>query len=127
MNQNRFPMADLCLPLYLVVSQLQEDYDTYEEGLLSWQEIEVLYDALEDGLVSISSDGKVKRSNLVNFKKLAASFKPLVGTKVVNKWKRNRAEFELGGDFPPKNLPPASYSPPPTHQKIQRAILNNVI
>lgn len=126
MNQNRFPMADLCLPLYLVVSQLQEDYDTYEEGLLSWQEIEVLYDALEDGLVSISSDGKVKRSNLVNFKKLAASFKPLVGTKVVNKWKRNRAEFELGGDFPPKNLPPA-YSPPPTHQKIQRAILNNVI
>jgi len=28
-----------------------------------------------------------------SFKKLSTSFKSLVGTKVVNKWKRNRAEL----------------------------------
>ena len=57
------------------------------------EEIETLYDLIEDGLLTKLSNGKVNKSNPINFKKLAASFKPLVGTKVVNKWKRNRAEL----------------------------------
>ena len=42
--------------------------------------------------------GKRKKSKIpaadeYNFKKLAASFKGIVGTKVANKWRRNRAEL----------------------------------
>ena len=92
-NQSRFPMSELCLPLYLVVEQLRDDYDQEEEGeLLSWEDMENLYDTIQNGLVQLSN-GKVKTSNSINFKRLASSFKSLVGTKVVNKWKRNRSEL----------------------------------
>lgn len=93
-NRNRFTIGELCLPLYLVVSQLQEDYNREEDdGTLSWAEIETLYDIVENGIVMQLGDGKAKRSNSINFKKLAASFGPLVGKKVVSKWKRNRSEL----------------------------------
>eukprot|EP00956_Cyclotella_meneghiniana_P041512 scaffold229302_cov61-Cyclotella_meneghiniana.AAC.10 len=92
-NQNRFTMGELCLPLYLVASQLQEDYDQEEDnGILSWEEIEQLYNLLEEGLNSLCG-GNRKLSNSLSFKRLASSFGPLVGKKVVNKWKRNRAEL----------------------------------
>lgn len=93
-NQHRFTMGELCLPLYLVASQLQEDYERdRDEGFLSCQEIESLHDVIEDALLIKLDNSKAKRSNSFNFKKLAASFGPLVGKKVVSKWKRNRAEL----------------------------------
>jgi tRNA dihydrouridine synthase A len=93
-NQNRFTMSELCLPLYLVVSQLQQDYENeVDDGLLSWRDIETLYDTIEDGLAMHLSTGKVKKSPSINFKKLATSFGPLCGKKVVSKWKRNRSEL----------------------------------
>ncbi|KAL3787426.1 hypothetical protein HJC23_001823 [Cyclotella cryptica] len=93
-NQNQFTIGELCLPLYLIVAQLQEDYEQERESnLLSWEEIETLHNIIEDGLLTKLSNGKMKKSNSIKFKKLASSFKPLVGTKVVNKWKRNRAEL----------------------------------
>lgn len=92
-TQNRFTIGELCLPLYLVVSQLQEDYGQEEDnGILTWEEIEQLYDFLEDGLNRFGL-GSIKTSNSINFKRLASSFGPMVGKKVVNKWKRNRAEL----------------------------------
>ena len=91
--QSSFPISELCLPLYLVVEQLREDYEQEEEGdLLSWEDMEDLYDIIQDGLKELGS-GKVKTSSSVNFKRLASSFKSVVGTKVVNKWKRNRSEL----------------------------------
>jgi tRNA-dihydrouridine synthase A len=37
-NQNHFTMGELCLPLYLIVSQLQGDYEQQSENnLLSWR------------------------------------------------------------------------------------------
>ena len=92
-NQSQFTMSDLCLPLYLAVEQLREDYDQDEEGdLLTWEDMEDLYDSVQDGLKELGGN-KIKTSSSINFKKLASSFKPLVGTKVANKWKRNRAEL----------------------------------
>ena len=92
-NQSQFTMSDLCLPLYLAVEQLREDYDQDEEGdLLAWEDMEDLYDSVQDGLKELGGI-KIKTSSSINFKKLASSFKPLVGTKVANKWKRNRAEL----------------------------------
>ena len=89
---SHFPMSELCLPLYLIVEQLREDYEKEEETLLSWEEIESIYDIIQGGLTQLGSDN-VNTSNSINFKKLATSFKSLVGKKVVNKWKRNRSEL----------------------------------
>ena len=92
-NQSKFSLADICLPLFLVVEQLQEDYEEEENNaLLSWEDMESLYDSIQVGLVE-QGRGNVVISDSVNFKRLASSFKPLVGTKVVNKWKRNRSEL----------------------------------
>jgi len=92
-NQSRFTLSEICLPLFLVVEQLREEYDQDEEGdLLSWEDMENLYDSIQGGLKELGGS-KVKTSSSINFKKLASSFKPLVGTKVANKWKRNRAEL----------------------------------
>jgi tRNA dihydrouridine synthase A len=101
-NDSCFTTAELCLPLYLVVEQLREDYEEdelHEEYLLSYEEMESLYDSIQDGIAQlkaiIGTGRREKNENLnsLNFKRLSASFKSLVGTKVVNKWKRNRAEL----------------------------------
>jgi tRNA-dihydrouridine synthase A len=99
--------ADLCLPLFLIVEQLREDYDSddnYDNDddpslLFSYEEMEFLHDILQDGILQLASSGSggnggggTPKSG-VNFKRLSTSFKSLVGTKVVNKWKRNRAEL----------------------------------
>ena len=107
-------MAELCLPLFLVVKQLREDYnncdheDFLEDGrddddenliLLSYEEMEYLYFTIQDGLHDLMGKGGnhyatySRDSSLVNFKKLSSSFKVLARTKVVNKWKRNRSEL----------------------------------
>ena len=92
-NQSKFSLANICLPLFLVVEQLWEDYKEEENNaLLSWEDMESLYDSIQVGLVE-QGRGNIVISDSVNFKRLASSFKPLVGTKVVNKWKRNRSEL----------------------------------
>lgn len=91
-DKQQFTLAELCLPLYLVSEQLREDYEENEPVQLSWEDIELLHDLLQEGLVELSN-GKVKPNASINFKKLTSSFKPVVGTKVVNKWRRNRAEL----------------------------------
>jgi tRNA-dihydrouridine synthase A len=103
-NEN-IPLSELCLPLYLVLEQLKEDYVEGKDGnsclsespvLLSHLEIESLYEALYSIICQIESikGAKVKHQNLdYNFKKLSTSLKRIVGTKVFNKWKRNRIEL----------------------------------
>ena len=124
-------IAELCLPLFLIVEQLRDDYDyeydddddegnniddefdpiflpttkqRQEKPMLTYDEIESLYEVLVDGLDQIieelspknnNSNKKMKKkdNNDINFKRLSSMFKSLVGTKVVNKWKRNRAEL----------------------------------
>ena len=130
-------IAELCLPLFLIVEQLRDDYDyeydddddddddddegnniddefdpiflpttkqRQEKPMLTYDEIESLYEVLVDGLDQIieelspknnNSNKKMKKkdNNDINFKRLSSTFKSLVGTKVVNKWKRNRAEL----------------------------------
>ena len=106
-KQPPYTIAELCLPLFLVVEQLRDDYNYEEEEdvtykpLLSYAEIEDLYDIVVEGVASLEDlckKGKAKKKtkidqNEINFKRLSSSFKSLVGTKVVNKWKRNRSEL----------------------------------
>lgn len=102
-------IADLCLPLFLITEQLKEDYDyedddmqdgsVAERPILNYDDIESLYDVLQDGVAEIEEifnrgkKTKKKQGSGTNFKRLSSSFKSLVGTKVANKWKRNRAEL----------------------------------
>ena len=106
-KQPPYTIAELCLPLFLVVEQLRDDYNYEEEEdftykpLLSYAEIEELYDIVVEGVSSLEDlckKGKAKKKtkidqNEINLKRLSSSFKSLVGTKVVNKWKRNRSEL----------------------------------
>jgi tRNA dihydrouridine synthase A len=97
-------LQDILLPMYLVSEQLREDYEAHlydepgREPVLCEDEISNLHAALVEGLQSLESatgrKGKQKISaTSINFKKLSSSFKGLVGAKVTNKWKRNRAEL----------------------------------
>ena len=108
------PLAELLLPIYLVLEQLREDHAFYEDGSrndgdgcgwtphLTAEDIKIMYGVISDGMMRLEefSDGgrskgksKVPSRDCLHFKKLSASFKGFVGTKVVNKWKRNRAEL----------------------------------
>ena len=97
-------IAELSLPLFLITEQLRDDYDYEDEHeverpMLSYDDIEALYDVIQEGVTQLeefSNKGKKKKkkeSDDMNFKRLSSSFKSLVGTKVANKWKRNRAEL----------------------------------
>jgi len=107
-NRQRYTIGELCLPLFLTVEQLGDDYDfdestddnSEERPLLGYEEVESLYDIIKDGvshLEELVGNGKKKNKGNegddINFKRLSSSFKALVGTKVANKWKRNRAEL----------------------------------
>ena len=106
--------AELFLPLYLVVEQIREDYDILcertalnngelDEHFMTMETIEEIYEIIVEYLLQQADEarggaGKRKKSKIpaareYNFKKLAASFKGIVGTKVANKWRRNRAEL----------------------------------
>eukprot|EP00563_Minutocellus_polymorphus_P001911 CAMPEP_0181034774 /NCGR_PEP_ID=MMETSP1070-20121207/7983_1 /TAXON_ID=265543 /ORGANISM="Minutocellus polymorphus, Strain NH13" /LENGTH=416 /DNA_ID=CAMNT_0023112317 /DNA_START=119 /DNA_END=1369 /DNA_ORIENTATION=- len=103
--------AELFLPLYLVVEQLREDFDYLCEGmdlddetsgqLVSADTAEDMYGMIVEYLLQLEGGlggGKRKKSKIpsvdeFNFKKLASSFKGIVGTKVASKWRRNRAEL----------------------------------
>ena len=104
-------IAELCLPLFLITEQLRDDYDFEEDDkrdgfileeerpMLTYDDIESLYDVVQDAVVQLeelSNRGKKKKKKHggdMNFKRLSSSFKSLVGNKVANKWKRNRAEL----------------------------------
>ena len=101
-DRRNIPVMDLCLPLYLIVEQLREDYDAVicgDSTMMTKEEMEVIHDAIRDCLVRMSDVNgggniwKKNASNDVNFKRLSTSFKGLVGKKVLSKWKRNRAEM----------------------------------
>jgi len=107
-NRQRYTIAELCLPLFLTVEQLRDDYDfdesacdeSEESPLLSYEEVESLYDIIRDGVSHLeelvgngNKKNKWNEGDDINFKRLSSSFKALVGTKVANKWKRNRAEL----------------------------------
>ncbi len=103
-HKQRFTTADLCLPLYLVTEQLKDDWDYDEEDnpslkapFLSYDEIESLYEVIIDGIIHLQdccNKGGKKTKNTNNaYKQISTSIKSLAGTKVVNKWKRNRAEL----------------------------------
>jgi tRNA dihydrouridine synthase A len=105
-KEQNIPLSELCLPLYLVIEQLKEDYTRDEDdsvclsespALLNHIEIESLYEDLQNiicEIESIKSGKAVHRNADCNFKKLTSSLKGIVGTKVFNKWKRNRLELQ---------------------------------
>ena len=104
-HRQRFTTSDLCLPLYLVVEQLKDDWDYDEDDspsnkdipLLTYDEIESLNGVIQEGITNLqeccNKRGKKAKNSSNVYKQLATSIKSLAGTKVVNKWKRNRAEL----------------------------------
>ena len=97
-------LQDACLPVFLITEQLREDHDAHfsESNVplpsLSLEEIENIHASIVEGLQRVADlSGKRGKRELsassINFKKLSNSFKGVVGTKVANKWKRNRAEL----------------------------------
>jgi tRNA-dihydrouridine synthase len=106
-KQSHFPtLSDLCLPLYMISEQLREDYeeeddlsdnDTSSERWLKDADIESIYDTIRDTVAWLQEERGAKKTKFsassIQFKKLSSSFKGLVGTKVANKWKRNRVEL----------------------------------
>ena len=106
-NQICLPtINELCLPLYLITEQIRDAYDYDEdfiepvgitESWLEYEDIEKLYDTICEALVGIQEAKGLKQKKFsassIEFNKLSTTFKGLVGTKVANKWKRNRAEF----------------------------------
>ena len=107
-TKDTIPLSELCLPLYLVSEQLREDLALFESNdddaterrgvFLTEHEFDELYSSIKDVVEMIASIGnrRLKKMALpehTNFKKLSASFKDLIGTKVANKWKRNRSEM----------------------------------
>jgi len=101
-SRSSFPLSELCLPLYLVTEQLKEDYRNFDYGHsgkddIGVEAIETMHDVIQETLFWIRlqrGNGKEKEpSSQINFKRLSSDFKGLVGSKVVNKWRRNRAEL----------------------------------
>lgn len=92
-NMDRHPLSELCLPLYLLTEQLREDYDEENETHFASEDIESLYGTIKESIEYLSPTKMNGLPDEPNFKKLSAAFKSLVGTKVANKWKRNRAEL----------------------------------
>lgn len=98
-------LHELCLPLFLASEQLREDYNRDEQDedtdvriLFSYEEIELVYDTICEIMVWLQDalGGRARKEfsrHSMEFKKLSTSFKGMVGTKVVNKWKRNRLEL----------------------------------
>ena len=102
-------LSEVCLPLYLIIEELREKFDDIaDEGrdrernalhnsiLASEEECyEVLKDVLErlSGFRPSNSKKAKALPEDIHWKKLSSSLKVMVGTKVYNKWKRNRNEL----------------------------------
>jgi hypothetical protein len=94
----------------MITEQLWEDYDSSHElatgtttsspetPWLADEDMESIYDIICETVEWLqeargSSKAKKFSKHSVEFNKLTSAFKGLVGTKVANKWKRNRAEL----------------------------------
>lgn len=102
-------LSDVCLPLYLIIEELRENFDDItEEGRDTESDVlrnsmlaseEDCYEAMKDALERLSglrpSNSKKSKAlpQAIHWKKLSSSLKVMVGTKVYNKWKRNRNEM----------------------------------
>jgi tRNA dihydrouridine synthase A len=99
-------LDELCLPLFLVTEQLREDYDQLEEQDMEHSNVWLCDDDIERMHTNIAETvawlqefrgnkkkNKTMSADIVDLKKLSLAFKGIVGTKVANKWKRNRAEL----------------------------------
>ena len=105
-------LSELCLPLYLVIEELRTDFDDdgdeeEPDGILHENELydiiiaseEECYGVLKDALERLSDSlpAKARKAKAlpedIHWKKLSTYLKGLVGTKVYNKWKRNRNEL----------------------------------
>lgn len=92
-NWDRHPLSELCLPLYLITEQLREDFVEENTTHFALKDIESLYGTIKESIEYLSPTKMKGLPDEPDFKKLSAAFKSLVGTKVANKWKRNRAEL----------------------------------
>ncbi len=105
-RQQKITTDELCLPLYLVFEQLKEDFNYEEDGdvgacqpLLSHDEIDNALDVLSSGIVDIQSCVRGSSKNRsggaadLSFNQMTKCFQSVVGKKVINKWRRNRAEL----------------------------------
>jgi tRNA-dihydrouridine synthase len=101
LGQKSHTLAELCLPLFLVIEHLRDIFDegcdNDNVGSLIGSEVK-LYDAMKDNIYHLSAliPGQRKTKTLpdeINWKRLSASLKGFVGTKVYSKWKRNRSEI----------------------------------
>lgn len=80
-----YSLGELCMPLYLVLENLQDENEVDDS----------VHDVLLETIQQLESNSsrKAKLAGGGNLKKMGAALKGLVGTKVFNKWKRNRAEL----------------------------------
>ena len=94
-------MSEVCLPLYLIIEELRAkfDDDTREGDRMQASEDEC-YEAMKHALVRLSglSPSNAKKAkaipnDVIHWKRLSSYLKSLVGTKVYNKWKKNRNEL----------------------------------
>ena len=114
LNQKIHTLPEVCLPLYLVIEELREISDncaeTEDNACHRMEETgldailpseEDCYSTMRDALERLidafpSKNQKVKELPTdIDWKKISSNLKTLVGTKVYNKWKRNRNELVL--------------------------------
>jgi tRNA-dihydrouridine synthase A len=94
-------VADLCIPLYLVIEQLREDYMDEDEMMMTQDDLDKegkLYDKLVQILTVLSDLVPGGRRNkplreTINWKRLSSSMKDLVPSKICSKCRRNRCEL----------------------------------
>jgi len=102
------PLNELCLPLYMITEQLREMYEQQHTNIgqreeasdiwLSEGEVKAIYDLICTSITWVQErrgSSKIKKPSCdsIELKKLSNCFKSLVGTKVANKWKKNRTEL----------------------------------
>jgi tRNA dihydrouridine synthase A len=107
-NQGHIPtLSELTLPIYLTSAQVREDYERAIGSVdqkndqsafsLNAVDMEEIYDTLIETISWIEEFQGLRQtkfsSSSIQFNRLNAAFKNLVGTKVANKWKRNRSEL----------------------------------
>jgi len=102
-KQTHLPtLQDLALPMFMISEQLREDYERVDDDdnntpRLEVTDMEDIYDTITETIQWVETFRGSKPTKFsptsIQFNKLNSSFKSLVGTKVANKWKRNRSEL----------------------------------
>ena len=98
-NKPLHTIAELCLPLYLVLEQVREDDDDDDDMENGVDGLVDVFDAVLDNVIFLLEyTGKISKAKVPGHgslacKKLTTCIKMLVGNKVLNKWKKNRTEL----------------------------------